>query len=54
MIEVFIKYSNIYIMLYSSKYQIMKYFLATLCQNIIPQKKKKKEKMKISKTFNDL
>ena len=40
-IEIFVKSSNIHTMLYSSEYQIMKYFPAMLCQNVVPQNKMK-------------
>ena len=36
MIELFAKLSNIYTMMYSSEYQIMKYFSVMLFQNLIP------------------
>ena len=48
MIEVFVKWSNMYIMLYSSEYQIMTYFSAMLCQNIVPWKKQKQNENNIS------
>ena len=36
--------SNISIMLYSSEYQIIKYFSVILCQNTVPQNKMKQWK----------
>ena len=33
---------NIYIMLYFTEYQIIKYFSGMLCQNIVPQTKQNK------------
>ena len=39
--EAFVKSSNIHTMLYSSEHQIMKYFPAMLCQDVVPQNKMK-------------